>query len=107
MKFTPEEGFAAIREVILSMSFETIVSMALWQLMYLVCKYIKEKTNTTVIFSGEGSVEVSHGYIYFHKAPTAADGDVESWRTLHDLYLYDNLRVDQTTAARGLELSLP
>ena len=46
--------------------------------MYLVCKYIKEKTNTTVIFSGEGSDEISQGYIYFHKVPTAADGDVES-----------------------------
>ena len=107
VQFTPDEGFAAIHEVILSLeSFDTIVirgSVA----MYLVCKYIKENTDTTVIFSGEGSDELCQGYIYFHKAPTAADGDADSRRLLHDLYLYDNLRADRTTAAHGLELRLP
>ena len=107
VKFIPEEGFAAIREVILSIeSFDTINIRASVG-MYLVSKYIKEKTDTTVIFSGEGSDELCQGYIYFHKAPTAADSDAESRRLLHDLYLYDNLRADRTTAAHGLELRLP
>ena len=107
VRFTPDEGFAAIREVILSIeSFETSIIRGS-VLMYLLSKYIKEKTDTTVMFCGEGSDELCQGYIYFHKAPTAADGDVESRRLLHDLYLYDNLRADRTTAAHGLELRLP
>ena len=36
--------------------------------MYLVSKYIREKTDSVVIFSGEGSDELTQGYIYFHKA---------------------------------------
>ena len=107
VRLTPDEGFAALREVIQSLeSFDTIVirvSVAI----YLVCKYIKENTDTTVLFSGEGSDELCQGYGYFHKAPTAADADSESRRILHDLYLYDNLRIDRTTAAHGLEVRVP
>lgn len=64
-------------------------------------RYIKEKTDTTVILSGEGSDEVAQGYIYFHKAPSARDASEESSRLCNDLYMYDVLRADRTTAASG------
>lgn len=35
--------------------------------MYLVSKYVKEKSDSVVIFSGEGSDELTQGYIYFHE----------------------------------------
>ena len=35
--------------------------------MYLISKYIAEKTDSVVILSGEGSDELAQGYIYFHK----------------------------------------
>ncbi len=35
--------------------------------MYLISKYISEKTDSVVIFSGEGADELAQGYIYFHK----------------------------------------
>ena len=69
--------------------------------MYLVSKYIKEKTDSTVILSGEGADEICQGYIYFHKAPTADEGSEESLRLCNDLYMYDVLRSDRTTAAWG------
>ncbi len=69
--------------------------------MYLVSKYISEKTDTVVILSGEGSDEVAQGYIYFHKAPTVDAGDQESRRLLRDLYMYDVLRADRCTAGWG------
>lgn len=69
--------------------------------MFLLSKYIKEKTNTTVILSGEGADEVAQGYIYFHKAPSPGEGDKESRRLLNDLYMYDVLRSDRATAAWG------
>lgn len=72
--------------------------------MFLVSRYIKEKTDTTVILSGEGSDEIAHGYIYFHKAPSAQDASAESRRLCNDLYMFDVLRADRTTAAWGLVL---
>ena len=107
VRFTLEDGIVAIRAVIASIeSFETtVVRCSVAQ--YLLSKYIKENTDMTVVFSGEGSDELCQGYIYFDQAPTAADGDAESLRRLHDLYLYDNLRIDRTTAAHGLEVRVP
>ena len=75
--------------------------------MYLVSRYVSNKTDTVVMYSGEGSDEVAQGYIYFHKSPTPAEGHTESVRLMDDLYLYDVLRADRTTAACGLELRPP
>ncbi|TNN55836.1 Asparagine synthetase [glutamine-hydrolyzing] [Liparis tanakae] len=36
--------------------------------MYLISKYIKEKSESVVIFSGEGADELTQGYLYFHQA---------------------------------------
>ncbi|XP_014273059.1 asparagine synthetase [glutamine-hydrolyzing] [Halyomorpha halys] len=75
--------------------------------MYILSEYIKQKTDSTVIFSGEGSDELSQGYIYFRKAPTPEAGTEESLRLLNDIYLYDGLRADRATAAHSLELRVP
>ncbi|CAH1395302.1 unnamed protein product [Nezara viridula] len=75
--------------------------------MYILSEYIKQKTDSTVIFSGEGSDELSQGYIYFRKAPTLEAGNEESLRLLNDIYLYDGLRADRTTSAHSLELRVP
>lgn len=75
--------------------------------MYFVSKYIQENTNTVVVLSGEGADEVCQGYIYFYRQPTPEDGDRESRRLCQDLYLFDVLRADRTTAAHGLELRVP
>lgn len=75
--------------------------------MYLLAKYIKENTDSTVIFSGEGADEVAQGYIYFRDAPSATAGHEESVRLLSDIYLYDGLRADRTTSAFSLELRVP
>ncbi|XP_014231151.1 asparagine synthetase [glutamine-hydrolyzing] [Trichogramma pretiosum] len=75
--------------------------------MYLLARYIKKNTETTVIFSGEGADELSQGYIYFRDAPSAYDAHNESIRLLKDIYLYDGLRADRTTSAFSLELRVP
>ena len=69
--------------------------------MFLLSKYIKEKTDTTVIMSGEGADELAQGYIYFHKAPSPQAAHEESIRLLDDLYMFDVLRGDRSTAAWG------
>jgi len=69
--------------------------------MYLVSKYIREETDTTVILSGEGADELLQGYIYFRDAPSTDAAKQESLRLLKDIYLFDGLRADRTTAAFG------
>lgn len=75
--------------------------------MYLISRYIKNNTSSTVIFSGEGADELAQGYIYFRDAPTTREAHEESVRLLKDIYLFDGLRADRTTSAFSLELRVP
>ncbi|XP_071480655.1 asparagine synthetase [glutamine-hydrolyzing]-like [Diadema antillarum] len=107
ISFTPEEGIEALDDVIKSIECYDVITIRSSVAMYLVARYIRKVTDTIVVFSGEGSDELAQGYIYFHKQPSASAGDSESRRLLQDLYLYDVLRTDRTTAAHGLELRVP
>lgn len=105
--FTPQDAFDSVRFVIKALESYDITTIRASIGMYLLAKYIREKTDTVVIFSGEGADEVCQGYIYFYKAPTDQAGHEESLRLCNDLYLYDVCRADRTTAAHGLELRVP
>lgn len=105
--FAPEEGLEAIPDVIYALESYDITTVRASVGMFLVSKYIKNNTDVKVILSGEGSDEIAQGYIYFHKAPSAKDAHEESCRLITDLYMYDVLRSDRTTAAHGLEIRVP
>lgn len=105
--FTAEEGIQALRDVIYALETWDITTIRASVGMYLVSKYISKETDTVVIYSGEGSDELCQGYIYFHKAPSPEEADEESRRLLKDLYLYDVLRGDRSTASHGLEIRVP
>ncbi|KAI4897610.1 hypothetical protein NFI96_032143 [Prochilodus magdalenae] len=107
VNFTPEEGIKALEEVIVHLESYDITTVRASVGMYLISKYISEKTDSVVIFSGEGSDELTQGYIYFHKAPSPKAAAEDSVRLLKELYLFDALRADRTTAAYGLELRVP
>merc|ERR1712150_10064 len=105
--FSPEEAFTTMEEVNYCIETYDITTNRSSIPMWLLSKYIKENTDTVVIFSGEGSDELTQGYIYFYNAPSTQEAHDESKRLLRDLYLYDNIRADRTTAAFGLELRVP
>ena len=75
--------------------------------MYILSRYIRDNTEDVVIYSGEGSDEVTQGYLYFKKQPSTKEGALESKRLMEQLYEFDVLRVDRTTASHGLELREP
>lgn len=74
---------------------------------FLLARYIAHNTDIKVLFSGEGSDELTSGYQYFKMAPSAEESHLENIRLLEELYLYDNLRTDRTTAFWGLEVRVP
>ncbi|XP_040908971.1 asparagine synthetase [glutamine-hydrolyzing] [Toxotes jaculatrix] len=107
VNFTAEEGIQVVDDVIFHLETYDITTIRASVGMYLISKYIREKTDSVVIFSGEGSDELTQGYIYFHKAPTPKAAAEDSVRLMEELYLFDVLRADRTTAAHGLELRVP
>ncbi|KAK2887199.1 hypothetical protein Q8A67_015427 [Cirrhinus molitorella] len=107
VNFTPEEGIRMLEDVIFHLESYDITTVRASVGMYLISKYIREKTDSVVIFSGEGSDELAQGYIYFHKAPSPKAAAEDSVRLMEELYLFDVLRADRTTAAHGLELRVP
>lgn len=104
---TDEEFLYAIPEVIEKIeSYDTTTVRASIG-NYLLGKYIKEHSEAKVIFNGDGSDELTGGYLYFHKAPNALDFDIECRRLLDDIHLYDVLRSDKCISTHGLEPRTP
>jgi asparagine synthase (glutamine-hydrolysing) len=75
--------------------------------MYMLCKWINTNFPHKVIFSGEGSDEIFGGYLYFHNAPSPIEGHKDTLRLINELYKYDVLRADRSTAGNGLEFREP
>lgn len=74
---------------------------------YLVSKYIKENTEFKVVYVGEGSDELTGGYLYFHNAPNEFEFDKECKRLLKDIHLFDGERSDRCISHFGLESRVP
>ncbi|XP_033935400.1 asparagine synthetase [glutamine-hydrolyzing] [Pseudochaenichthys georgianus] len=101
VNFSAEEGIRAVEEVIFHLETYDITTVRASVGMFLVAKYIRERSDSVVIFSGEGADELTQGYLYFHKAPSPRASAEESVRLMKELYLFDVLRADRTTAAHG------
>lgn len=102
-----EEWIASIREVIrISETFDiTTVRATVGQ--YLISKKISETTDIKVLLIGDGSDEITGGYLYFHKAPSPMALHFETQRLLHWIHYYDVLRADRGVASNGLEARVP
>jgi len=105
--FTAEDILNVIDDVIYTLETADITTIRASCGMYIVSRYISQNTDTVVLCSGEGADEVAQGYIYFRDAPTPEHAHNESLRLLGDIFMYDGLRADRTTAAHGLELRVP
>lgn len=98
IKFTEKDVADVLDEVLETLETADITTVRASIGMYLLARFINQKGDSTVILSGEGADEVAQGYIYFRDAPDAQAAHEESLRLLNDIYLYDGLRADRTTA---------
>lgn len=104
---TEQQFFDAIPEVIEAIESYDTTSVRASVGNYLVSKYIAEHSEAKVIFNGDGSDEITGGYMYFHKAPNSKDFDDECYRLLEDIHYFDVLRSDKSVASNGLEPRTP
>ncbi len=74
--------------------------------MYLVSKYVREKTNIKVVLTGEISDEI-FGYKYTDFAPSPEAFQQEAKKRVDELFMYDVLRADRCIAANSLEARVP
>jgi asparagine synthase (glutamine-hydrolysing) len=102
-----QDALKAIPDVIKTIETYDITTIRASTPMYLLCKWIRENFEETVIFSGEGSDEVFGGYLYFHNAPDVFELHRETIKLVSNLHLYDVLRADRCTSGNSLELREP
>ena len=102
-----DEMFDAIPEVIGKIESYDTTTVRASVGNYLVSKYIRKECDAKVIFNGDGSDEVTGGYMYFHAATDDAAFDQECRGLLKDIYTFDVLRSDKSISGNGLEARTP
>mgnify|MGYP002631869852 FL=1 len=104
---TEHEFFSAIPDVIYNIESYDTTTVRASVGNYLVAKYISEHSDAKVIFNGDGSDELTGGYLYFHNCPSNIEFDHECKRLLNDIQYFDVLRSDRTISCHGLEARTP
>ena len=103
---TKEDVLSSMREVVYHLETYDITTVRASIGMYLVCKYIHEKTDVKVLLTGEVSDEI-FGYKYTDFAPSPEEFQKEAQKRVKELYMYDVLRADRCISAHSLEARVP
>lgn len=103
---TKEDLLENLRDVIFHLETYDITTIRASMAMYLLCKYIHEKTDLKVILTGEVSDEL-FGYKYTDFAPDPSQFQKEAQKRIKELYMYDVLRADRCISAHALEGRVP
>lgn len=104
---TKDEFFDSIPEVIYNIESYDTTTVRASVGNYLIAKYISENSDSKVVFNGDGSDELTGGYIYMHAAPNNIEFDLECKRLLKDIHFFDVLRSDKSISSNGLEPRTP
>ena len=102
-----DEALAVIPRVIHALETCDTTTVRASVPMFLLSEYIATNTKVKVVLSGEGSDELFGGYMYFSHSPNEYAMRAEIIKLLNELYLFDALRADRSTAAHGLEVRTP
>lgn len=107
VEFTEQQFLDSIEEVIIATETYDTTTVRASVGQYLISRWIKENTDIKVLFIGDGSDEVTAGYMYFHNAPTPYASHMENVRLVQDIRFFDSLRADRCIAYNGLEARVP
>ena len=101
--FTPEEGLAAIRDVIRTTETWDTTTIRASVGQYLVSKHIGTKTDAKVVLVGEGPDEVCSSYLFNYYAPNGKDLHNCALEYVRNIHMYDGKRADRCISRWGLE----
>lgn len=101
--FTPEEGLAAIRDVIYTTETWDTTTIRASTGQYLVCKHIGTKTDARVVMVGEGPDEVCSSYLFNYYAPSGNALDDCAREYVQKIHMFDGRRADRCISRWGLE----
>ncbi len=105
--FTPEEGLAAITDVIYTTETWDTTTIRASVIQYLVSKWIGEKTDCKVLMVGEGVDEICSSYLFNWYAPSGEALHNCAVEYINKIHLYDVKRADRCIARWGLEARVP
>lgn len=105
--FTPEQGLAAIPDVIRTIESwdTTTVRASVGQ--YLVSQYIGTQTDCKVVLVGEGPDEVCSSYLFNWYAPSGYALDASAKEYVKKIHYFDVKRADRCISRWGLEGRVP
>jgi len=104
---TEDDFFNSIPEVIEAIESYDTTTVRASVGNYLIGKYISKNSKAKVIFNGDGSDELTGGYMYFHKCPDKIEFNSECKRLIKDIHMFDVLRSDKSISSHGLEPRTP
>ena len=107
IEVTSAEMFDAIPEVIENIESYDTTTVRASVGNYLIGKYISNETDAKVVFNGDGSDELTGGYLYFLKTPSSIEFDSECRNLLENIHMFDVLRSDRCISRHGLEPRTP
>lgn len=107
VEFTQVEFLNAIEKVIIAIETYDITTVRASVGQYLLAKWIKDNTDIKVLLIGDGSDELTAGYMYFHNAPSPLALHEENIRLIQEIMYFDVLRADRCIAINGIEARVP
>ena len=87
----PRKWIEALKDVIKQIETYDITTIRASTGQYLLAKWISENTDIKVILNGDGSDELTSGYLYFYNSPTPEISHKENIRLLNQLDQLDLL----------------
>jgi asparagine synthase (glutamine-hydrolysing) len=105
--FTPEEGLAAIPDVIRTIESYDVTSIRASVGQYIVCKYIGQNTDCKVVLVGEGPDEICNSYLFNWYCPNGEALDKCAKEYVQNIHYFDVKRADRCIARWGLEGRVP
>jgi asparagine synthase (glutamine-hydrolysing) len=105
--FTPEEGLAAIKDVIWKTETWDTTTIRASVGQYIVSKYIGTKTDAKVVLVGEGPDEVCSSYLFNWYAPNGKELHETALEYVDKIHYFDSRRGDRCISGWGLEGRVP
>jgi asparagine synthase (glutamine-hydrolysing) len=105
--FTPQEGLAAIPDVIRTIESWDTTSVRASVGQYIVSKWIGQNTDCKVVMVGEGPDEVCSSYLFNWYCPNGNALDASAKEYVKNIHYYDVKRADRCICRWGLEGRVP